>query len=61
MQDRFIRNYYQFINKMLPILEDKINQTKIPEVRKILLDMDLEFIMFKKQLMKKFRDILSGA
>ena len=60
INERFVGEYYQFINKMLPVLEQNICQDNITNVRKILFDMELKYVLFKKQLMKAFRDMISG-
>ena len=61
MKGNFLRQYFQFIYKMLPILEQNLNQDKEARVRKIMLDMEIQYILFKKKVIKAFKTPRVGS
>ncbi len=55
MNRDFIRDFFQKIHKILPELEYNINRDDIPNVKNKLLDLELEFVIFKRKLIKEYR------
>jgi len=61
MNKDFIRDWFQYINKILPELENFINGDNILEIKKILLEIETRCRKFDKDLTQAYRKLIQGV
>jgi len=61
MNKDFIRDWFQYINKILPELENFINRDNILEMKKILLEIETRCRKFDKDLTQAYRKLIQGV
>lgn len=53
----FVRDFFQKQHKQLPELESNINRDNVVNIRRILLEMEMDYIQFKQQLVRTYREM----